>query len=316
MKALVTGGNGFVGSHVVAALREAGHEVRVLDRAPPRASLAGVEQVQADLLADDLAPAFEGVEVLVHLAALMRGSLDQMRRVSVDGAARVLEAMAASNCRRLVHASTFSIYHWPAIVDRVDEDSPIHTEATLGDADHYAIAKTEQERLVRERSAEAGWTLTVLRPSAIWGRGVWSEFVIGPRLGPLRVVIGPMTRPRLAYVENVALAFALAAARSGEPRELVLNVVDDPGPTNWRYARLVCSQIGGVAVPEPLWAGAVKARVATALTGGRGLPYFLRQSVFQSLHRPVAWSNQRLRDALQWTPRFSFEQAVRRATST
>jgi nucleoside-diphosphate-sugar epimerase len=316
MRALVTGGNGFVGGHVVKALREAGFAVRVLDRTPPKQPIEGVEQFTADLLAaENLADAFAGVEVLVHLAALMRGSLDEMKRITVDGTRRLLDAMAGTDCRRIVHTSSFSVYDWSAIHGRIDEACPVLDESTWADTGAYAITKAMQERLVRDAAARHDWTLTVLRPAVIWGRGMWNDFAVGPKVGPLRLVIGPTTRIRLAYVEHVADAFALAAARTSQPRERVLNVLDDPDPTTWRYAGVVCSHHGGFRVPCWHHAVALKARVGSALFGSRRLPYFLQHRVYQSLHKPVAWSNQPLRDALGWSPRFTFDQALQRANA-
>jgi len=69
VKVLVTGGNGFLGSHVVSALRGMGEAVRVLD-CIPRELPSDVEQFIANLVtSDNLEAAFDGVDVLVHLAA-------------------------------------------------------------------------------------------------------------------------------------------------------------------------------------------------------------------------------------------------------
>ena len=54
----------------------------------------------------------------------------------------------------------------------------------------------------------------MLRPAVLWGDGVWGEFLIGARLGPVQTVIAPRAPIRLVYVENAADAFARAAARS------------------------------------------------------------------------------------------------------
>ncbi len=314
MKALVTGGNGFVGSHVVAALREAGRAVRVLDRAPPVRAMDGVEQFTADLLTSDhLDKAFDGVDVMVHLASLMRGSFDEMMRVTVEGTRRLLDTMARTGCRRIVHTSSFSVYDWSRLGDEVSEDSPVLDESTAHRLGAYAASKTAQECLVRHMAREHGWGLTVLRPAVIWGRGVWGEFLVGKRIGPLQLVFAPSAMIRIVYVENAAQAFARAAERDGD--EVIVNVIDDPQATTWRYADVICRRRGGIRVPAPYGVGMLKARTASLLTGGSTrLPYFLQPQLFEALHKPVRWSNRRLREALQWTPRYTFDQAVARAT--
>lgn len=314
MKVLVTGGCGFVGSYVTRAVRERGDAVRVLDRAGA-AVPEGVELHTADLLtSDSLEQAFDGVEVLIHLAASMRGTPDEMVRNTVEGTRRVLDAMARTATRRLVLASSFSVYDWAKLGTHIDETSPVLDAQSAKPLGAYALAKTMQERLVRDAAAEHGWTLTVLRPAVIWGKGTWGDFLVGPRIGPLRLVFAPSAMIRLCYVENAADAFALAAHRTGEPRELVLNVIDDPQATTWQHARLVTQQLGGVRIPKPYGPVLAGAKVMAAITGGKG-PYFTRPLMFEALHKPVTWSNQRLRDTLQWTPRCSYPEAVKRATT-
>ena len=110
MRALVTGANGFLGNHVVRALRDIGMGVRVLNRVPAE-NRPDVEQFTANLAtSDSLAAAFDGVDVLVHLAAAMRGRMDEMMRNTVDGTRRLLVAMTRSATRRVVAGAGSSVY--------------------------------------------------------------------------------------------------------------------------------------------------------------------------------------------------------------
>ena len=99
MKALVTGANGFLGRHVVAALIARGIEVRAMVR--PAAWVeelgwpASAEVFRADLRTSrELRRAFEGVDVLIHLAAVVSGAEDAQFAGTVVGTERLLEAMA------------------------------------------------------------------------------------------------------------------------------------------------------------------------------------------------------------------------------
>ncbi|MGH2872770.1 MAG: NAD-dependent epimerase/dehydratase family protein, partial [Solirubrobacteraceae bacterium] len=113
MKALVTGANGFLGQRVVAALLAQGHVVRALVRPAAAVEEIGwpdsVEIIRGDLRsARDLVPAFEGVDVLLHLAAAVTGGEDAMFASTVSGTERLLTAMANTTCRRIVLASSFA----------------------------------------------------------------------------------------------------------------------------------------------------------------------------------------------------------------
>jgi nucleoside-diphosphate-sugar epimerase len=201
MRILVTGGNGFIGRRVVAALRERSHEVRVLTTGP-----AGAGAFHADLRQDcDLGPALLGVDAVVHCAAAMGGSLDKQRAITVDGTRRLLAAMEAARVRRIVLLSTFSVYDVLAVAEGsvLDEDSPLVDPAA---ADPYARAKREQEDLVHASAAR--WRL---------GRRLW--------IGAAGDSLLPLT-----YVENCAEAITLAVESESAVRA-VLNLVDDDLPS-------------------------------------------------------------------------------------
>src|SRR5262249_6336062 len=112
LKVLVTGATGFLGRHVVAALLRRGCQVRGFIRPATRIDgLAWADQVdifQGDLrLSAPLTAAFDGIDVLVHLAAWVGGSDGAQMADTVGGTERLLEAMASSATRRLVLASSF-----------------------------------------------------------------------------------------------------------------------------------------------------------------------------------------------------------------
>jgi nucleoside-diphosphate-sugar epimerase len=315
VKILVTGGNGFLGSYIVNALRERGEVVRVLDFIS-RDGPSDVEQFTADLVTSgNLEAAFDGVDVLVHLAASMRGRTDEMIHNTVEGSRRLLDAMTRTTTRCIVLASSFSVYDWSKLGTSMSEDDEILDQSTMQAYDGYAQAKTLQEQLTRDFARRNGWTLTVLRPAALWGRGVRGEFLIGKRIGMAQIVVAPSTPIRLVYIENAVDAFVLATRRTGGG-ELILNVIDDPQITSWRYAGIVQRRVGGVRVPLPYTLGLFTARLASLLTyGSRRLPYFLQPRRFEALHKPVACSSRRLREALGWTPRYTFDEALARTES-
>ncbi len=298
MKVLIAGGNGYLGRHIAAALLRAGHGVRVLDRVR-REDAGEIEQVQADLLTDEhLEQAFDGIDVLIHLAAALRGDPQEVIRITVEGTRRLLDAMSRTSCRRLVLCSSMSVYDWSQVGSYVDETSPVLREQTMGPLDGYAQAKTLQEWLVRDKTVEHDWALTVLRPAVLYGDGVDGAFVLGRKFGPLQLVIAPSAPARLVHVDSAARAFVGAVERESE-QELILNVLDDPTTTRWQYAR----QVRGLRVPMPYGCAMRLAKLAAMLTGNSTrLPYFLQPRRVEALHKPVSWSNNPLRHALNWQP--------------
>src|SRR5262249_3389654 len=142
-------------------------------------------------------------------------------------------AMARSATRRLVLASSFSVYDWAAVRGgTLDEETPL-AAADLYRRDGYTIAKTWQERVARRLSREHGWDLTVLRPGFGGGKGPDASAGLGQRVGRGYGFIAPAARPPLPHVENCADAFAEAAEN---PRAAggTFNVVDNHGISSWR----------------------------------------------------------------------------------
>src|SRR5207245_8237468 len=106
---LVTGGSGFVGGHVVHALRAAGKDVRALvrDRRKGRRIEAwGATLVEGDMTdPGSLRRALEGCDTVVHLVAIRQGREEQFRRVMVEGTRDLLAAARDAGIRRFVHTS-------------------------------------------------------------------------------------------------------------------------------------------------------------------------------------------------------------------
>ena len=209
MRVLVTGANGFLGRHVVSALLDRDIEVRAMVR--PAACLetlgwpSSVDVFRADLRTSrELVRAFKGVDVLIHLAAVVSGGEEVQFAGTVVGTERLLDAMAASTCRRLVLCSSFSVYDYGAARRVLDEGSPLHDVQDVYARDGYTIAKWWQERVTRRYAGTHGWDLTVLRPGFIWGREHGYLAALGQRFGRHHLVIGPLTRIPMTHVENCA----------------------------------------------------------------------------------------------------------------
>jgi UDP-glucose 4-epimerase len=144
MSWLVTGGAGYIGSHVVQALREEGLEPVVIDDLSsgfPRFVPDGVPFVEASILdrsAVEAAITDHGVEGVIHLAAFKYAGVSVQRplhtyRQNVEGTASLLEAMTATGVTNLVFSSSAATFGTPD-VDLVTEQTPTHPESPYGES--------------------------------------------------------------------------------------------------------------------------------------------------------------------------------------
>lgn len=173
MKVAMTGGTGFVGSHAVAALIEAGHEVRLLvrDRARIAAALdpLGVPRIE-DVIQGDVTDRqtvedlLSDCDAVVHAASVYSfDSRDagQIRETNVDGTRLVLETAHDLGLDPIVHISSIAAL-FPAD-EAVGPDSPVASPSGP-----YAKSKAESERVARDFQ-DRGAPVVTIAPGSVWG---------------------------------------------------------------------------------------------------------------------------------------------------
>lgn len=193
MKVLVTGGTGFVGPKIVHALRAREHDVRALVRDRGRAKTLeawGCELVEGDVTdPESLRTAAEGVDCVVHLVAIIKGSPEDFERVMAQGARDLLAAAEAGGARRFVLMSALG------------------TSERNRDLVPYYRAKWDQEQAVRASALEH----VIFRPSFVFGEdgGALQTFMRQVRLSPVTPVVGSgEERLQPIWVDDVASFFA------------------------------------------------------------------------------------------------------------
>jgi dihydroflavonol-4-reductase len=166
---LITGGAGFLGSHLTRALCQAGRPVRVLAR--PTSDLSRLEDLDAEivlgdvLLSNTLPEAMDGVKVVYHLAGMLGGapvSDAAYRDLHVNGTLNVLVTAQASGVERFVHVSS------PGVLGPI-KDPPADESWPHAPSNIYETTKSEGEKLALAFSQRTGLSLTVARPEFVYG---------------------------------------------------------------------------------------------------------------------------------------------------
>jgi UDP-glucose 4-epimerase len=222
---LVTGGAGFIGSHLVEALAGRGYPLRVLDdfstgRRGNIAQIPGVEIVQADVGDfDAVAHAMKGIDVVFHLAALasVQASVENpaaTHRICATGTLNVLDAARRAGVRRVVYAGSASAYGIPAS-DVQSESDPVRPLSP------YAAAKLAGEEYMQAFAASFGIETVSLRFFNIFGprqradspySGVIAIFTGLMTAGKTPMVFGDGLQSRdFTYVADVVQALTKAA---------------------------------------------------------------------------------------------------------
>jgi len=286
----VTGGSGFIGSHVVDALLAAGYPVRVLDQRRPLQPNA--EWVEVDLLEQDaLTDALKGCGPVFHLAAMadvnqVIAEPAESVAVTALGAAQVLEAARRADAGRVILASTVWVYA-ATHGDVVDEETPF--DLTL-DRHIYASSKLAAEMFCADYANLFGRPYTVLRYGIPFGPRMRSDLVVAAFLeralrGEALRIDGDGAQERsFVYVEDLAAAHVLAL--NPVARNRTYNLEANEPISIRQLAETVGELVGDVEV-----------------TFGPSRP---------GDYRAKRVSSERARKELGWTPRFDFAAGLQR----
>ncbi len=248
MKVLVTGGTGFVGPKIVAALRAAGHEVRALVRDPARGAALGCELAAGDMAdPESLRRATDGCAAVVHLVAIITGRPGDFERVMTRGTNELAAAAASAGVRRFVLMSALG------------------TSEQTKELVPYYRAKWEMEQTFKG----SGIPFTIFRPSFVFGAdgGALQQFLRIARLAPVTPIVGPGTqRLQPIWVDDVAAHFA-ASVDLG-PAEGRTFELGGPDVVDWNEFWARAKRALGTRRPSvhiPFWLMRQQARVLELL---------------------------------------------------
>jgi nucleoside-diphosphate-sugar epimerase len=321
VRALVTGGTGFLGSHLCRALLARGASVSVLARGHD----AGLEQLGVAMHAGDLRDrdavtrAAEGADVVFHTAAKAGGwgRREEFESVNVAGTKNVIDACRDRRVPRLVYTSSPSVVYAKRDIEGGNESLP-YARTFLA---HYPRTKAAAERLVLESACDELRTVA-LRPHFIWGPGdhhLLPRLVARAKAGRLRRIGRRDVLTDTTYVDNcvdahLAAADALSANPSVSGR---VYFISDGSPIGvWTMAARLLEAVDG---------GTVDRSVPTALAYVAGGLLELVHAVFRIDGEPVItrfavselshaqWFDMTAaRRDLGYSPRVTVEEGLRR----
>lgn len=306
---LITGGTGFMGTHLCRMLRERGEQVRVLDLKAPTQVIAGVDYIQGSITdLDQVNAAVQGCQRVYHLAALSGlwgADKAAFLRVNRDGTQNVLSAAANAGVERTIHTSTESILiamgrgRAPQVVN---EQTQCRLEEMAGE---YCQGKFLAEQVARE-AASRGQDVVIVNPTVPAGPG---DHWLTP---PTRMMLGFLNGQFPAYLNNslnladardIALGHILAAehgvagqryilgahdVRLGEMLSLLEELSGRPMPKR-RVPYTLALLVGHVG---EFWSDRVSKKPPAAPLAGVRLAGI-----------PVRFDNKQTRAALNWQPR-------------
>jgi len=302
---LVTGGAGFIGSHIVEELVRRGENVRVMDnfQTGKRENLApflkSIELAEANIRDRDACrAAVRGTEVVLHQAALAsvpRSVKDplQSHEVNVTGTLNLLDAAREEGVRRFVFASSSSVYGDDPGLPKV-EGREGRTQSP------YAVSKAAGERYCQVFHIVYGLETVCLRYFNIFGprQDPFSQYAAVIPLfirtyleGRAPVIFGDGEQSRdFTYVSNVVQANLLAAEAPAAPGQ-VYNIGCGERTTVGLLAELIGDILGSSLRPahEPVRAGDVRHSLADISKARTELDYNPRIGFREGLERTVRW---------------------------
>lgn len=320
---LVTGGTGFLGSHIVERLVQRGDSVRCLVRPTSRTRFLeslGVELVRGDVTkATTLPPALEGIEVVYHAAALVTdwAPWSEFRAVTINGTRNMLKAAATAGAGRFLDVSTDGVYRYADLAKGVNEESPY--EDRFGWLDYYRRAKTAAEKIARRYHKNGRIAVSIVRPGLILGErdaamlpGVM-QFLGGPTVA---MIGSGKNRLPCVYAGDVA-DLCIRAATSEQAAGEIYNAVSDEYVTQ---ADLYQAVADVTDLPTPKRALPMRAVYALAaaleararLRGWEHRPDLTRFSV-NLLGLSYEEDPTKAMRSLGWTPEVSMREAVKRS---
>ncbi len=321
MKAVVTGGGGFLGGAVARLLRQRGDSVRSFTRSRyPWLDELGVEQSLGDLAnLADVERAVTGCDVVFHVAAKagVWGRYSAFFDTNVTGTQNVIAACQKHGVRRLVYTSTPSVVHAGKDVEGANESLPYpkHFEA------YYSETKAKAEKAVLAANGPDLATVS-LRPHLIFGPGdphLIPRIIAAAKAGKLKRIGTKTITVDVTYIDNAAQAHLDAADRLdiGTPPAGKAYFLSNGEPVElWPFIARVLAEAGAPPVTKSVsaWKAKLAGRVMEVLYWLLPLPGEppMTRFVASQLSTSHWYDISAARRDLGYAPKVSVEEGLKR----
>jgi UDP-glucose 4-epimerase len=295
MRVLVTGGSGFIGSHVVDRLRARGHEPVIYDLRPsPWHERGTVDTVLGSITdREALERALHSCDAVAHLAAVadvndVHASPEDAERVNARGTVTVLEAARRAGVKRIVYASTIWVYS-DCSEEAVDEETLLPAPSHL-----YTSTKLAGELYCKAYQELYGIDYTILRFGIPYGPRAREAAVIPAFVGkalrgePLTLAGEGSQSRRFVYVEDLADGVALGLADVAAGR--VYNLASDENVSIKQIAETVRDLVGDVTIEHtPARPGDFGGKVVCSRRAREELGWRAATPFYEGVRRYVKW---------------------------
>jgi 2-alkyl-3-oxoalkanoate reductase len=315
---LVTGGTGFVGSHVVEWLHREGKRVSTLARPTSDTTLLrgwGTEIIPGDLQdTATVATAVNNCEAVIHTAAKVGdwGEVEAYRKVNFVGLKNLLEACRVAKVSKFIHVSSLGVYearhHY-----QTDESVLLPAQHIDG----YTQSKVEAERLIEEYRTRYEMPITILRPGFIYGprdRNVLPTIIENLKQGKVKWIAGGKYALNTTYVGNLVEAIRLAM-NNPKAAGQTYNITDGEFVSKRRFFETIYQSL---QLPAPkgnvtLWLARIVAKVMESQARKRKAPTppRLTQARLKFLGLNLDFSIAKARTELGYNPPTSFQDGMR-----
>lgn len=296
MKALVTGGAGFIGSHVVDKLRDKGIEVRVYDMIMPTYR-KDIEYYQGSLLdLDALRMALDRIDVIFHLGAVadVKDVYEEphySEAINVRGTINVLEATRRSDIKKVIYASTIWVYS-DCAEESVDETTPLPPPSHL-----YTATKLASEYYCLTYSKLYDIGTTILRYGIPYGPrarpGAVIPVFVAKALGgePLTIAGEGSQYRKFIYVEDLAEGNVLALKSIAKNK--IYNLEGKEKVTIKQVAETIQKILGGVEIKRvPARPGDFSGKEISSELARKELDWEPKVGFEEGLRRYIEWYKQ------------------------
>lgn len=322
---LVTGGTGFIGSHLVERLLEQGRKVRVLVLKTPFEAIEkdnesllrskGAKIYYGDLLdKKSLREAVEGVDTVFHLGGISRPMNIVTRRyydTNVLGTKNLLEVLKRKKLKRFIHVSSVSV------LGVSPDGHPLREDEIQPESLHYGLSKREGEHVALSYYHKHKVPVVVMRPSLVYGprclvRLIMFKFI---KLRLFPIFNKGKAKMEFAYVDNVVEALMLAESAKGVLGE-VFNITDGEAYEIGKVVKTIARELGARPsfIRIPVFLGVFFGVMSEVVSKGVGIfPPFSRTAADWMSSDVNVYDCTKAKKVLKYKPKVDLRTGVKRS---